>query len=54
LQVDVYDLTGRRVKRFKGEFSSETLFDVSALKPALYFVKIYSDKGSAVKKLFIR
>ena len=43
--VEVYDMLGRKVKTFTGNFSSQNTFDVSSLKTAIYIVKIKSNLG---------
>ncbi|MDH3323441.1 MAG: alpha-amylase family glycosyl hydrolase, partial [Flavobacteriaceae bacterium] len=51
--VDVYDILGKKVKSFKGDFKNDHAFDVSDLKPSLYMIKIKSDLGSSTKRLVI-
>lgn len=49
--VNIYDISGRLVKSFKGDFEQNKRFNISGLKPALYFLKLKSEQGVATKKL---
>ncbi|MET2985845.1 alpha-amylase family glycosyl hydrolase [Aureibaculum conchae] len=49
--VNIYDISGRLVKSFKGNFESNNAFDISDLKPAFYLLKLQSEQGVATKKL---
>ena len=44
--VIIYDITGKMVKEFKGNFSSNKLFSVKNLEQGLYFVKINKNNFS--------
>jgi len=50
-KVEVYDLTGRLVSSFRGEFSPDKEYDASNLKPSLYFVRISTEHGSSSRRL---
>ena len=52
-EVQIYDITGRQLKTFKGGFDAGHSFDVSELTNALYLVKIVSNQGTATKRLLI-
>ena len=52
-QIEIYDLIGRKVKSFMGNFNGQHSFDVSTLKPSIYLVKINSDFGTSSKRLII-
>jgi len=52
-QIEIYDIIGRRVKSFNGDFNSQHSFDVSSLKPSIYLVKIKSDLGTSTKRIVI-
>ncbi len=52
-KVEIYDMTGRKIKTFKGEFTSEKNYDISSLKPSVYIVKISSGKGVATQRLVL-
>ena len=51
--ISIYDITGKLVKEFNGSFNKNTNFSIVELNPALYFVKIVTDKGIATKKLVV-
>lgn len=42
-QLDIYDISGRLVGRFKGNFDTNHKFDISNLNNAIYFLKIKSN-----------
>ena len=50
-KIVVYDLIGKVTQTFKGNFSSESHFDVSNLKPGIYLVHIQSKRGTTTRKL---
>jgi len=50
-KVAIYDISGRLIKSFKGNFSENEPFNISELKPAMYLVRITSDQGSLSKKI---
>ncbi|RLD74748.1 MAG: hypothetical protein DRJ07_19370 [Bacteroidetes bacterium] len=52
-QIEIYDVIGRRVKSFKGDFNSYRSFDVSTLKSSIYVVKIKSDLGTSTKRIVV-
>ncbi|MBP1839264.1 alpha-amylase family glycosyl hydrolase [Formosa algae] len=43
--VSIFDVTGKRIKQFKGHYTSTDTFDVSELKPGLYIVHILNSEG---------
>ncbi len=51
--LEIYDILGRKVKSFKGDFNSYRSFDVSNLKTSIYLVKIKSDTGISTRRLII-
>ncbi len=51
--VDIYDMLGRKVKSFNGDFNSYRSFNISSLKTSMYLIKIRSDKGISIKRLVI-
>ncbi|NOQ92111.1 MAG: T9SS type A sorting domain-containing protein [Flavobacteriaceae bacterium] len=51
--VDIYDMLGRKVKSYVGDFTSHDTFDVSTLKSSIYMIKIKSDIGTSTKRLVI-
>ncbi|KAA5828009.1 T9SS type A sorting domain-containing protein [Algibacter amylolyticus] len=44
--VLIYDITGKLVKTFRGEFSAGNAFDIANLKPSIYLVKITNTVGA--------
>lgn len=52
-KIDIFDYTGRKIMSFAGDFSPEKEYNVSALKPSVYILKISSDFGSNTKRLVI-
>ncbi len=52
-EVNIFDTQGKLIKEFKGIFNKNTAFSVIELSPALYFVKILTDKGAVLKKLVV-
>jgi len=50
--VKIYDLLGRLVKQFKGQFTKNKSFNIQSLAPSIYFLKIEtSDAKLYAKKL---
>jgi len=50
--IKIYDLSGRLVKQFKGQFFKNKLFDVQSLAPSVYLLQIeISDAKLFAKKL---
>ncbi|PNW26987.1 alpha-amylase family glycosyl hydrolase [Formosa algae] len=43
--VRIFDVTGKRIKQFKGHYTATDTFDVSELKPGLYIVHILNSEG---------
>ncbi|MBJ7882147.1 alpha-amylase family glycosyl hydrolase [Gelidibacter salicanalis] len=43
--LDIYDLTGKHIKSFKGNFTQKDSFDVSDLDQSLYVIKINDYNG---------
>ncbi|MEN8124301.1 MAG: alpha-amylase family glycosyl hydrolase [Bacteroidota bacterium] len=52
-KVEIYDITGRKIKSFKGEFNQDKYYDVSVLKPSVYLVRIHSDLGISTQRLVV-
>jgi hypothetical protein len=53
-KVEVYDILGRKVQQFEGNFPVNYQFDLTPMKPAIYLVRIKSDLGSSTQRLVIK
>src|SRR5690606_14132578 len=49
--VEIYDLTGKKLKEFKGDFAKGKSFDVSNLPAGIYLVKSISDFEISTNRL---
>ena len=38
--IEIYDLTGKMVKSFKGDFTKNNTFDISSLNTGMYIIKV--------------
>ena len=52
-KVDIYDMLGRKVKSFTGNFSIDKVYDISNLNSSIYIVKISSDLGTSTQRLIL-
>lgn len=52
-KIEIYDLTGRLISSFKGDFYPDQTYDVSYLKPSIYFLRISSELGTSSKTLIV-
>ncbi|MDW5288003.1 alpha-amylase family glycosyl hydrolase [Formosa sp. PL04] len=43
--VSIFDITGKEVKQYKGNFNSDSSFNVSNLKSGLYIIRIINSEG---------
>ncbi len=50
----IYDITGKLVKTFKGDFTENEAFDISDLKQSLYLVKIENSNGQVFTSKLIK
>jgi glycosidase len=50
----IYDLTGKLVKTFSGEFSINESYDISGLNQGLYLVKIENNNGQSLTSKLIK
>jgi len=51
-KVAIYDVSGRLVKTFKGNFTENRSYNISDLNPAMYLIRITLDQGVFSKKIF--
>jgi len=52
--LDIYDLTGKLVKSFKGGFSKEYSFNISDLKQSIYLVKVTDSAGRMMTSKLVK
>lgn len=52
--LNIFDLTGKLVKTFKGSFSETDSFDISDLKQSIYLVKIENNHGQLLTAKLIK
>ncbi|AOW20327.1 alpha-amylase family glycosyl hydrolase [Urechidicola croceus] len=50
-KIELYDLSGRMVKKFNQVNNYQTVFDISTLSNGIYFIKFYTSEGTGVKKI---
>jgi len=53
-ELSIYDLTGKLVKTFKGEFTQNKSFDISELNDSIYLVKIKNNEGQVLTSKLIK
>ncbi len=51
--VSIFDLTGKLITQFKGDFQARHEFDVSKISQGMYIVKFVSNSSSVTKRLII-
>jgi len=52
--LDIYDLTGKRIKSFKGEFTQTDNFDISDLNSGMYIVKIENSNNQTLATKLVK
>ena len=52
--VEVYDLTGKMVKSFKGSFTRTDTFDISTLQTGVYMVKVQNDNNQTLTSKLVK
>ncbi|MEO9076148.1 MAG: S8 family serine peptidase [Gelidibacter sp.] len=52
--LDIYDLTGKRIKSFKGDFTPWDSFDIGDLKQSMYLLKIENKEGQRFTSKLIK
>ena len=45
-EISIYDLTGKLIKEYKGDFDMGHTFDISSLNKSIYLVKIQTNSGA--------
>ncbi len=53
-ELNIYDLTGKLVKTFKGDFTENDSFDISDLKQSIYLVTIENSNGQSLTSKLIK
>ena len=53
-ELRIYDLTGKLVKTFVGEFTQNKSFDISELNDSIYLVKIKNNEGQVLTSKLIK
>lgn len=52
--LDIYDLTGKRIKSFRGTFTQTDSFDISDLVQSMYVIKIRTQNGEVSTSKLIK
>jgi hypothetical protein len=52
--IEVYDITGKLVKSFKGNFTNSDTFDISALNTGMYIVKVENDNKQTMTTKLVK
>ncbi|WP_323026680.1 alpha-amylase family glycosyl hydrolase [Gelidibacter japonicus] len=52
--LDVFDLTGKRIKSFKGDFTQADSFDISDLNQSIYLIKVENKNGQVLTSKLIK
>lgn len=52
--VEIYDLTGKMVKTFKGDFTTTDTFDISNLKTGVYIVKVENNNKQTMTTKLVK
>ena len=50
-KVELFDMSGKKVKSFLGAFNKNHAFDIQDLNTGIYFVKIETNNSTITKKL---
>ncbi|RXJ49907.1 alpha-amylase family glycosyl hydrolase [Gelidibacter gilvus] len=52
--LEIYDLTGKRIKSFRGDFTPSNSFDISDLNQSIYLIKIENKNGQMLTSKLIK
>lgn len=52
--IEIYDLTGKMVKAFKGDFTQTDSFDISSLNSGMYIVKVENDNKQTMTTKLVK
>ncbi|MCD2257823.1 alpha-amylase family glycosyl hydrolase [Psychroserpens luteolus] len=53
-RLQIFDITGKLVKSFKGDFTENDTYDISDLTQSIYLVKIENDNGQTLTSKLIK
>ncbi len=53
-RLEIYDITGKLVKSFKGNFTNTDTFDISALNTGMYIVKVENDNKQTMTTKLVK
>lgn len=53
-RLQIFDITGKLVKTFNGEFTKNDTYDISDLRPSLYLVKIENKNGQVLTSKILK
>ena len=53
-RLQIFDITGKLVKTFNGEFTKNDSYDISDLSPSLYLVKIENKNGQTLTSKILK
>jgi hypothetical protein len=52
--IEIYDLTGKMIKQFKGTFTRTDTFDISSLNTGMYIVKVENYAGNTMTSKLVK
>ncbi|WP_299521176.1 alpha-amylase family glycosyl hydrolase [Winogradskyella sp.] len=52
--VEIYDLTGKMVKAYRGDFTRTDAFDISSLNTGMYIVKVENDNNQTMTTKLVK
>jgi len=52
--IEIYDLTGKLVKSFKGDFTRTDAFDISTLNTGMYIVKVENSNNQIMTTKLVK
>ncbi|WP_040280282.1 alpha-amylase family glycosyl hydrolase [Psychroserpens damuponensis] len=52
--LEIYDITGKLIKVFKGQFTTDNTYDISDLNQSIYLVKIENTNGQTLTSKLIK
>ena len=52
--VEIYDLTGKMVKTYRGDFTRTDAFDISSLNTGMYIVKVENDSNQTMTTKLVK